>query len=193
MNPIIHVMALMGLREEYERSGKPLVSSVNLFREEDPRQVMAMEHEDGSLKYHARPNKTFPWSWKAMVGSLDRETREKYAGGGIIAFWFAPREEIDRVRQSIFGLGTFNEPPKVWDFYIRRTDGVTHRFHPDYGGVTGELCIPRPDTAPPEGFEETWSKSHYTRRRVGLNQMPRRRRRLPITKNLRENRDKARA
>ena len=160
MNPIIHVLALMGLSEEYERFQR-LVPGVNLFREEDPRQVMEMEHEEGSLKYHAIRNKSLPWSWKAMAWSLDARTREKYARGGIIAFWFAPREEIDRVRQSIFGLGTFNEPPKVWDFYIRRTDGVTHRFHPDYGGVTGELCIPRPDTAPPEGFEQTCSKSNY--------------------------------
>ena len=73
----IHVMALMGLREEYEKSGKPLVSSVNLFREKDPRQVLAIEHEDGSGKYHAIPNKTFPWSWKAMAWSLGTPTREK--------------------------------------------------------------------------------------------------------------------
>ena len=44
----INVMAFMGLREEYETSGKPRASIVNLFREKDPRQVLAIEHEDGS-------------------------------------------------------------------------------------------------------------------------------------------------
>ena len=91
----INVMAFMGLREEYERSGKPLVSYVDLFREEDPRLVKQMEYDGSRRRYHARPNKTFPWSWKAMVWSLDPGTREKYARGGIIAFWIAPREEID--------------------------------------------------------------------------------------------------
>ena len=183
----IHVMALMGLREEYERSGKPLVSYVDLFREKDPRQVMAMEHEDGTLKYHARPNKTFPWSWKAMVWSLGTRTREKYAGGGIIAFWFAPREEIDILREVIFGPGTFVDRPKVWDFYITRADGATHRFRPDYGGITMELCIRRPDSPPPEGFEQmhTWSKSYYPQKGRAESNAEEKAKAAHFTKNLR--------
>ena len=160
MNPIIHVLALMGLSEEYERFQR-LVPGVNLFREEDPRQVMEMEHEEGSLKYHAIRNKSFAWSWKAMVWSMDARTREKYARGGIIAFWFAPREEID-VREFMYEPGTFKVPPKVWDFYITRAaDGATHRFHPEFGGVTEELCLRRPDTPPPERFEQTKRESSY--------------------------------
>ena len=70
-----------------------------------------------------------------MVWSLGTRTREKYAGRGIIAFWFAPREEIDILRECTFGCGAFSERPKVWDFDITRKDGTTHLFHPNYTGI----------------------------------------------------------
>ena len=86
-----------------------------------------------------------------MVWNLNKPTREEYAGGGIIAFWFAPREEIDILRECAFGRGAFSERPKVWDFYITRKDGTTHLFHPNYRGnsIKMDILIRLPDTPPP--------------------------------------------
>ena len=64
-----------------------------------------------------------------MVWKLEKPTRDLFTEGGIIDFWLAPRDDIDKLKLQTFGPGHFSGQPKVWEVYITRADGGTHFFH----------------------------------------------------------------
>ena len=121
--------ALKALREMNEFEWTPQVTKVHLFCEEIML-IPKMDHDKEGAGYAMNQTEKVPWSWKVMVWMLNKNTRENFAKGGIVDFWFAWKDEVDHLRLGADGIKKHKNKPKVWDFYIKRSDGKTYLLHP---------------------------------------------------------------
>ena len=148
--------ALKALRELLEEEWKPKVEKVDLFHQ-DIMHIPKVHHDRAGATYWLDIFETVPWSWKVMIAIMQHKNKEDFTKDGIVAFWFACKNEVDMQRMSTFGTNYYTARPKVWDFYITRKDGKTWLFHPAHSTSTVRVneVSDLPSTPPPTGFEKT--------------------------------------
>jgi hypothetical protein len=113
----------------------------------DPFQIGVLVRDRG-MEYSFAPEQLQPWSWRAMLASFKERDREQILGFGgeaLVSISCEPMlSSYDHKRHHAAAVAgrPFDDGVKapIWDFVVRRDDGVAVRFHPQLTSKKVEIA-----------------------------------------------------
>ena len=145
----LHSTALKWIRDSNEDpKGTPITERV-VLTDKDPLMIGVLARSKG-MSYSFVRGEQQPWSWRQMLASFPEATRRKILGfgsnDGLVSISCEPlpgsydhkRHHAARAAGEPFPEGGAQAP--IWDFVVRRADGMAVRFHPQLTNKKVEIA-----------------------------------------------------
>ena len=130
----LNSVALKWIRDQNESpQGVPTVQYVPLMHHHTEGLQIGNLGRDKGEEYWWNDGRQ-PWSWLHMFKSMKPDDMKEIIGDGIKDIFCAPvADSYDHKRESAAKKANrpFEQRAALWDFYVRREDGSTVRFHPN--------------------------------------------------------------